>query len=59
MRGGRNKIDPLFKEISLRIIDEVELRSAGFNPEMFDNLNTPGDATRARQRLQKGVLSSS
>ena len=59
LRAGHNKIDHLFKEISLRIIDEVELRGAGFSPEMFDNLNTPGDATRARQRLQKGVLSSS
>ena len=47
LRQGRNKIDPLFAEVSTRIIGEDELQQLAFDPGMFDNLNTPEDWERA------------
>ena len=48
--AGRNRIDSLFSTVSLRVIEEAELRGLAFDPAMFDNLNTPGDWERARER---------
>jgi molybdopterin-guanine dinucleotide biosynthesis protein A len=50
LREGKNKIDLLFAEIENRVIDEAELSQAGFNPEMFRNLNTPDDLKEATRR---------
>ena len=55
LREGRNRIDPLFAEISLRVIEEEELCSAGFGPDIFDNINTPADWERFRQRFETGM----
>ena len=55
---GRNKIDALFSEIPLRIIDEQELTACGHNRFMFANLNTPADwewAQREFPRLHSGI----
>lgn len=41
--AGRNKIDPLFATLDARVIEEEELKRAGFPPELFRNLNTPQD----------------
>lgn len=49
LRLGRNKIDPLFSEVDLRVIQENELRNFRFSPQMFRNLNTPEDLEHARQ----------
>lgn len=49
LRLGRNKIDPLFAEVDLRVIQENELRNYRFSPQMFRNLNTPEDLEHARQ----------
>jgi molybdenum cofactor guanylyltransferase len=38
---GRNKIDPLFERVSLEVIEESDLKKAGFSANMFRNLNTP------------------
>jgi len=43
LRLGRNRIDPLFGETELRVVQENELRNFGFSPEIFRNLNTPED----------------
>jgi molybdopterin-guanine dinucleotide biosynthesis protein A len=43
LKEGRNKIDPLFAEVSTRIIESAELFRQGFSEEMFRNLNTPED----------------
>jgi len=43
LRLGRNRIDPLFGETELRVVQENELRNFGFSPEIFGNLNTPED----------------
>src|ERR1700757_486777 len=40
LRQGKNKIDPLFRDIEMRTVDEHELTRQNFSPEMFRNLNT-------------------
>jgi len=47
LHQSANKIDPLFAKVDVRVVDEMELKSAGFSPEMFRNLNTPEDLTEA------------
>jgi molybdopterin-guanine dinucleotide biosynthesis protein A len=41
LQEGRNKVAANFDAASLRILTEEEVRSAGFSPEMFVNVNTP------------------
>ena len=43
LKAGKNKIDALFAGVATRIIDESELRTAGFSEKVFSNLNTPED----------------
>jgi molybdenum cofactor guanylyltransferase len=43
LRTGENKIDPLFAQVTTRVINEKEILSLGFSPEIFRNLNTPED----------------
>jgi ABC-type transporter Mla maintaining outer membrane lipid asymmetry ATPase subunit MlaF/molybdopterin-guanine dinucleotide biosynthesis protein A len=47
LRYGKNKIDPLFAQVSTRVIEEQEILSLGFSPEIFRNLNTPEDLEQA------------
>ena len=47
LRAGRNKIDPLYEQTSVRVLDEAELAEVDIEPAMFDNLNTPQDLERA------------
>jgi len=49
LEKSENKIDLLFAKIAAHAIDESELRSAGFSPEMFRNLNTPEEVNEARK----------
>jgi molybdopterin-guanine dinucleotide biosynthesis protein A len=49
LQEGKNKIDPLFREITIRILDEPELTSHQFSPNMFRNLNTPEELEKATQ----------
>lgn len=51
LRERRNKIDPLFSQVTLQVIEEDELKSLGFAPDIFDNVNTPEDWERMRQRF--------
>lgn len=51
LAAGQNKIDPLFLQGPTRIVGEEELRQVDFDSRMFDNLNTPEDWQRARQRF--------
>jgi molybdopterin-guanine dinucleotide biosynthesis protein A len=53
LRRGQNKIDALFSQLTVRTIEEPELRDLAFEPAMFDNLNTPEDWERARARVAK------
>ena len=49
LRAGNNKIDPLFGQVPLRVVEEVELKERDFAVEMFRNLNTPEDLSAARR----------
>ena len=40
LKQGRNKIDPLFERVSIAVIEESDLKKAGFSANMFRNLNT-------------------
>jgi len=46
LRAGRYKIDALFDPARTRELTEDDLRSAGFAPDAFRNLNTPEDVPR-------------
>ena len=43
LRAGKYKIDAVFSKVSLRLVDENELASAGFSERSFFNVNTPYD----------------
>ncbi|HVI06831.1 MAG TPA: molybdenum cofactor guanylyltransferase [Candidatus Binatia bacterium] len=46
--AGKNKIEPLFSEIAVRIVEQDELETAGFSATLFRNLNTPADIEAER-----------
>lgn len=45
---GRYKIDALFTQVEVRIIDENEMKQFAFDPAMFQNLNTPAEYEAAK-----------
>ena len=47
LRAGKNKIDPLFRGIEMRILEERELIERNFSPALFRNLNTPEELEQA------------
>jgi molybdenum cofactor guanylyltransferase len=47
LRAGRYKIDVLFEERRVHVIDEGDLRAAGFAPGVFRNLNTAAELEAA------------
>jgi molybdopterin-guanine dinucleotide biosynthesis protein A len=49
LKADKNKIDPLFSEVQVRAIEETELSTNGFTPEMFRNLNTTADVEAVRR----------
>lgn len=49
LRAGQYKIDALFEPAQTQIVSEEELRSAGFAPQLFRNLNAPEDLENARK----------
>jgi molybdopterin-guanine dinucleotide biosynthesis protein A len=49
-RGTR--IHSVFNEASSRIVEEAELRDAGFGAELFANVNTPEEFAALSLRLQ-------
>jgi len=49
LRTSRYKIDALFSSTEVRVIDENELQSGGFSPQLFRNLNTPQDLIAAHE----------
>jgi molybdopterin-guanine dinucleotide biosynthesis protein A len=56
LAAGRNKIDALFSDTSVRVIDEQEILAAGFNLSMFRNLNTPEDWKAAEREFESQHL---
>jgi molybdopterin-guanine dinucleotide biosynthesis protein A len=50
LKRGRNKIDPLYREVEVQVVEEDELQSQGFSIDMFRNLNTPQEVEEATRR---------
>jgi len=50
LQAGRNKIDALFAEVEVRVLEAGDLEKLAFAPAIFENLNTPEDVERARAR---------
>ncbi len=51
LTAGRNKIDPLFTEVSTHQVSEADLRNHGFSPSIFDNVNTPEEWEAFQRRI--------
>ena len=49
---GRNKIDAVFSNVGVRIIDEQQILAVGFDPSMFRNLNTPEEWEAAKWEFE-------
>jgi molybdenum cofactor guanylyltransferase len=49
---GRNKIDSLFADVSVRKIEEHEIVRAGFTLSMFRNVNTPEEWESAKREFE-------
>ena len=50
---GRNKIDPLFAEVTAAAIEEADLVRRGFSANMFRNLNTPEEWEQAKRQRSR------
>lgn len=50
LKERRYKIDPLFSQVQMRVIEEAELRQLAFDLAMFENLNTRAEYERAQTR---------
>jgi molybdenum cofactor guanylyltransferase len=55
LRAGKNRIDPLFNTVPVRVIEEGELQRAGFLPAIFRNLNAPADLESAKRLAREEV----
>ena len=55
LERGDNKIENAIGSLTIALINEDEMRKFAFDPAMFDNLNTPEDLDRARQRWVRRV----
>lgn len=49
---GHNKVSNFFPKVKVRVLKWPELARAGFQPFIFDNLNTPEDYERALRRIR-------
>jgi molybdopterin-guanine dinucleotide biosynthesis protein A len=49
LKKDKNKIDALFPQVSVRVLDQQELAAAGFDSTFFKNVNTPEDWEQAKQ----------
>jgi molybdopterin-guanine dinucleotide biosynthesis protein A len=50
LRAGKYKVDAAFSSVSVRVIEEGELATAGFSEQSFFNMNTPQDRLAAEGR---------
>jgi len=48
--AGRNRIDSLYSEIDVRVIEQEEWVQEGFSSAIFHNLNTPEELELEKQR---------
>jgi molybdenum cofactor guanylyltransferase len=50
---NRNKIDALFSDISVRVVNQEEIAGNGFSSAMFRNVNTPEDWKLATEEFSR------
>jgi molybdopterin-guanine dinucleotide biosynthesis protein A len=50
LRAGKYKVDAVFSSVSVRVVEEVELATAGFSEQSFFNVNTPQERLAAEGR---------
>jgi molybdopterin-guanine dinucleotide biosynthesis protein A len=55
LEAGRNKIDALFANVEVRMIENDQLTSAGFSAAMFRNLNTPEEWQEELRRANSAI----
>jgi molybdopterin-guanine dinucleotide biosynthesis protein A len=53
LRAGKNKIDPLFRETTIQILDEPALTKLNFSLNMFRNVNTPEELEGAARLSER------
>jgi molybdenum cofactor guanylyltransferase len=53
LKAGKNKVDLLFSEVSLRTIGDEELARECFEAAIFRNVNTPEEWEEAKRELAK------
>ncbi len=53
LASGRNKLEALFDNASLSVVEEDEILRLGGSPEMFLNVNSPEDYERAKRILEQ------
>ena len=51
---GRNRIDVLYAQLPVHVLDSAQLAANGFTPSIFHNLNTPADLEEARRKFVDG-----
>jgi len=52
LNSGRNKVTSILAGLRMDLVSWPDLARAGFQPRIFDNLNTPDDYARVRSRLE-------
>ena len=52
LKKKKNKIDALFTDVETRVIAEPEMTRMGFSANMFQNLNTPEEFSKAEQAMR-------
>ncbi len=52
LETGCNKVTSFFPRVEVRVLPWPELARTGFQPFIFDNLNTPEDYDRALRRIR-------
>jgi molybdenum cofactor guanylyltransferase len=58
LQAGQNKIDALFSETTLHVLEEGDLERQGFSADMFRNLNTPEDLREVGSRMRERLPAS-
>jgi molybdopterin-guanine dinucleotide biosynthesis protein A len=51
LRAGMYKVEVAFSSVSIQVIEEAELKTAGFSKQSFFNMNTPQDRLEAEGRM--------
>jgi molybdenum cofactor guanylyltransferase len=58
LAAGEYKVDRLFAQVATRYLCDEEIHAAGFDDEIFDNVNTPEEYERLKHRFAAGSLAN-